>query len=341
MARLTDDEKRLIPGPNAKRVFRLQGSDPAGVSPRRSEDGPHIVDQSRVRQPIMRKGDSTMRSSLAAQWLVLVLVVGAVGMAYGSGSGLNVLATVHAYQAAGQVVLPISGVVKWLGGSTTYRRPTIAIQLGRSRLSLKEGSNTCDRNGKAIRLAQATTVYGGTACLPARVLADLLGFTVTYVDRSQETASVSSGGSPSELDKMGGNHFLRLSAGNRTARVLVHEEPPSVVTKVIQDLQNSTQRDAADRSVTFRLGTYGTDWILQVKRIHSGFFASTVPAQADSEMYPGHVVFFTDAEGVYGVKQGKWRFLLGMQNNPSFRAWDAAGIPRNLAAPLGFKLENY
>jgi hypothetical protein len=277
-----------------------------------------------------------MNGSAAVRWLGFVLLVAFVPVAGASGDSLNVLSSVHGYDAGGRVMLPVAGVVRWLGGSVTYHQPKIGIVHGSITVSLTEGSAACTRNGKGLRLSQPVVVYGGVTCLPVRVLADLLGFRVEYFDQSHD-----GGGTPSEAERMGGNPLLKLTAGNRVARVLVHEEPPGVVARVIADLQNTTQQDYADHSITFRLGDYGTDWILQVKRIHSGFFASTDPAQANTEMQPGQVVFFANAVGVYGYKQGKWRFLLGMQDSPAFRAWDAAGIPRDLAGALGIKLANY
>ncbi len=247
----------------------------------------------------------------------------------------GILTDAHGYSTGGNTLVPLRSIAEWLGAEVTYRAPHIQITLGRTVVALAVNSSNATINGRPVRLSVPARVYGGVTCVPLRFVGEALGLKVTY-----------HAGADPEMDKTAGIPLVLLTGGNKTGRVLIHQEPPDVVARVVSDLSNTTQTEIGGvDSFSFVLGTYGMDWILQVTKVHSGYFISSVPATWGEPFFdtPGlRQTFNADAAGVYGYRGGRWIYMAGFQDVPSYRYWvHELGIPASVARAMGIQLQHY
>jgi hypothetical protein len=276
---------------------------------------------------------------LLSCWLIVAAILGATNSSAGPSVGrLGILADVHGYTTAGRTLVPMRGIAEWLGASVEYHRPRITIALGPTVIGLVIGSEFATVNGNPVQLSAPAKVYGGITCVPLRFVGEALGLKVSY--HSQGSL---------ETDNTDGMPVVVLEGHGKTGRVLVHEEPPNVVGKVMADLSNSIQsnRGAPESLSVYRLGAFARDWILRVTKIHDGYFFSTHVASWNDDADIGVTGFWSDAAAVYGIRggsrgtEGKWVQMMAFQDCPSYKAWANAGIPVSVARELGVCLENY
>jgi len=278
-----------------------------------------------------------MRSIVSVACCILTVFVcfilsGAVRAAEGR---FGILTDAHGYSADGRTLVPLRPIAEWLGADVSYRAPRITITLATTVVGLTVNSANATIDGRAVTLSVPARVYGGITCVPLRFVAEAFGLQVSY-----------HAGEDPEMNKTSGIPLVLLSGPGKTARVLVHEEPPNIVTRVLADLENTSQTEGAGvNSFSFVLGSYGFDWILQVTRIHSGYFMSLVPAQWGEPYFdtPGLTMTFnTNAAGVYGYRGGRWVYIAGFQDVPSYDYWvRELGIPAAVARELGIQLQHY
>ncbi len=280
-----------------------------------------------------------MRAVRLCCWVVVVTIVGTAGSSAGPRVGrLDILADVHGYTSGGRTLVPMRGIAEWLGANVEYHKPRITITLGQTVIGLIVGSEFATVNGNPVQLSAPARVYGGTTCVPLRFVGEALGLKVSY--HSQ--------GAP-EMDNTDGIPVVVLEGHGKTGRVLIHEEPPDVVRKVMADLSNSIQsnRGAPESLSVYRLGEFGNDWILRVTKIHKGYFFSTHVASWNEDADIGATGFWSNAAAVYGIRggatasEGKWVQMMGFQDCPSYKAWANARIPVSVARELGVCLEDY
>ena len=280
-----------------------------------------------------------MRAMRLCWWVIVATIVGAASCSAAPKVGrLGILADAHGYTTGGRTLVPMRGIAEWLGAKVEYGKPRIAITLGQTVIGLVVGSEFATVSGNPVQLAAPAKVYGGITCVPLRFVGEALGLKVSY----------HSEGSP-EMDNTDGIPVVVLEGHGRTGRVLIHEEPPNVVGKVMADLSNSIQsnRGAPELLSVYRLGEFANDWILRVTKIHSGYFFSTDVASWNEDADIGTTGFWSNAAAVYGIRgastaaQGKWVQMMGFQDCPSFKAWANAGIPVSVARELGVCLEDY
>ena len=278
-----------------------------------------------------------MRTRTAVVHYVMMLVVccalcGSVAAAEGH---FNILTDAHGYSAGGHTLVPLRPISEWLGARVTYNAPRIQVTLGSTSVALSVNSSSATINGRAVSLSVPARVYGGITCVPLRFVAEAFGLNVTY-----------HAGEDAEMDRTSGIPVVLLSGRGKTARVLVHEEPPDVVARVVADLSNTTQTEIGGvDSFSFVLGAYGIDWILRVAKVHGGYFISSVPAQWGEPYFdtPGLTqTFSADAAGVYGYRGGRWVYIAGFQDVPSYDYWVRdLGIPAAVARAMGIQLQHY
>lgn len=262
--------------------------------------------------------------------LCATVVSGSVAMA--SVGRLDILTDVHGYSADGHTMVPMRGVAEWLGAEVRYSAPHITIASGSTEVRLAVGSRQAHVNGRAVQMSAPATVYGGITCVPLRFVAEGLGLQVSY-HAGQDPEMMNTCDIPVAI----------LKGQGRTARILIHQEPPNVVARVIGDLENSVQVHRVigfggrlEESERYRVGRYGIDFILQVTKIHDGYFLSSdlcaweVPAYAGPGSQP---LFECYAEAIYAYRNGRWIQLMGFQDLPD--GWHAAlGIPAGVARKL-------
>jgi hypothetical protein len=274
-----------------------------------------------------------VRTLLLLVWLIVTQALPCVPARSEPRVGrLDLLANVHGYDTGKGVVVPLRGIAEWLGAQVHYHAGKVEITLGDRDVSLTTGSSTGEVNGHAVSLTQPATVFGGITCVPIRFIADSLGATVEYDGTHKYT-----------------NPFLQpyvtVRYGGRQATVLVHQEPPDAVGRIVNDLENTVQRDAVS-GVSQALGGYGVDWVLEVTRIRDGYFIAGYPAEwvttPDPEIHGGlhGSFFFTDDHAVYGYRDGRWRVLMATgPDAPSRQTWPRAGIPLSVPRAFGLNLD--
>jgi hypothetical protein len=258
-----------------------------------------------------------------------------VGPAPAAEGHFNILTDAHGYSTGGRTLVPLRAIAEWLGADVAFKAPHISITLGSTVVRLAVNSSSATVAGRSVRLSVPARVYGGITCVPLRFVAEAFGLQVSY-----------HAGDDPEMDKTSSIPLVLLEGRGMTGRVLVHEEPPNVVSKVIRDLENTTQGVGnGPDAYAFQLGDYGFDWILQVTKIHSGYFMSLVPAQWGEPYFdtPGLTeTFSADAAGVYGYRGGRWVYVAGFQDVPSYNYWvRELGIPASVAQQLGIQLQHY
>jgi len=234
------------------------------------------------------------------------------------GNG-GLLRNIHAYDMKGTAVVPLRAICEWMGAQVYYDAGTIRVASGDNRIILRIGESVAGVNGRQVEVGMPVMEFSGTACVPARFLASALGATVEYnAHDSVVEPSITFG-------------YL-----GRRAHCILHEEPPDKVAAIIRDLDQSIE------------GTYGIDWVIQVTRLCYGgqYFSSTTPqswATQDNPPYypplakrlPG---FWANAAGIYGLRDGKWKLLLGLQDYwPGL--FTEHGIPLRAAIEMGFEME--
>lgn len=245
---------------------------------------------------------------------------------------LNILREVHGYNADGKVLVPLRGIAEWLGAQVEYTSPDISIALGDSTVRLSVGATQASVDGRPLRLFSPAQVYGTVTCVPLRFVGEALGLQVEYhQDRSDEWYQV------------GMLPVVTLRGHGKLGRVLIHQEPPNVVAKVIDDLEFTTQRDYGNIGIdSFRLARYATDWTVEVTRIWRGHFYAGCPASwSDEEVINGKPGFMVDAWMIYAKRDGKWRAITGGQDVPSRRQWSRAGLSVDVARHFGLALADY
>lgn len=255
--------------------------------------------------------------------LVLAFGLSSLGVAETRVGRLSILADVHGYDAGGRVLVPLRGIAEWLGAEVEFDPPLIRMALGRKAIALTVGGTKATVDDRTVWLDVPAKAYGGVTCVPVRFVSQAFGASVQYKSEDR----------PLLADVL-------IHHEGRKGRVLVHYEPPNVVAQVVADLEHSTQVDAAASSSPFQLGVYGTDWILEVTRIRSGYFWSSDPMLWGRD-WDGTYTFMTDSWGVYGRRSGTWRFLLGGNQGPGRKAWIRAGIPVSVAHEFGETLYPY
>lgn len=184
-----------------------------------------------------------------AIWAILLAVLTLAANA-AEGGNLGILADVHGYHTGKAVLVPLRGLAEWAGAEVTFSNPTIVIRQGSQSIRLALGSATASLNGTAVALPVAPKAYGGITCVPLRFVTEALGMTATYHARG------SGSDEDPELLRSGFVPVVVVRKGEETARVIVHNEPPNVVSSVLADVQSEGW------------GSYGTGWIMAVGKIH-------------------------------------------------------------------------
>lgn len=267
--------------------------------------------------------------------LMLVVCCALCGLVAAAEGHFNILTDAHGYSAGGHTLVPLRPISEWLGARVTYKAPRIQVTLGSTSVALSVNSNRATIDGRPVSLSVPARVYGGVTCVPLRFVAEAFGLQVTY-----------HAGDDPEMDKTSAIPLVLLSGRGKTARVLVHEEPPDVVARVVADLEHTTQTEGRGADAfRFDLGSYGYDWILRVAKVHGGYFISSVPAQWGEPYFdtPGlRETFSADAAGVYGYRGGRWVYIAGFQDVPSRDYWvRELGIPASVARDMGIALQDY
>jgi hypothetical protein len=178
--------------------------------------------------------------------LALLVVVASLA----SAAQLGILPDVHGYQTGKFVVVPFRGLAEWLGASVQYKKHVITMEYAGKSVKLTMGSKIAQVNGKPVTMQMAPAVYDGVACVPLRFVSEAFGVTTTFHE------SAGKGKTPgAELAKMGNLPFVDLQAPGKLGRIVVHREPPHLVSVIIKDLQPATD------------GPYGERWIISIQQV--------------------------------------------------------------------------
>lgn len=276
-----------------------------------------------------------MQTAVVHYALMLVVCCAPCGSVAAAEGHFNILTDAHGYSAGGHTLVPLRPIAQWLGARVTYNAPRIQVALGSTLIALNVNASKATINGRPVTLSVPARVYGGITCVPLRFVAEAFGLKVSY-----------HAGEDAEMDKTSAIPVVLLSGAGKTARVLVHEEPPDVVARVVADLEHTTQTEGRGADAfKFDLGSYGFDWILRVTKVHGGYFISSVPAQWGEPYFdtPGlRQTFSAEAAGVYGYRGGRWVYIAGFQDVPSHDYWvRELGIPAAVAKAMGIQLQHY
>ncbi len=100
--------------------------------------------------------------------------------------GQRIEADVAPVTAGGHAYLPIRAVAEATGGVASFDEANraITVRRGRDLLTLKLGERTAIFNGRRITLAHAPFTVRGRAMVPSGVIADALGSSVKYDERT-------------------------------------------------------------------------------------------------------------------------------------------------------------
>ncbi|NPV45827.1 MAG: copper amine oxidase N-terminal domain-containing protein [Armatimonadetes bacterium] len=255
-----------------------------------------------------------------------------------------ILTDVHGYLMGDHVMVPLRGIAEWVGAAVTWQDQNIRIMLSGELVQMRLGSKAATTKEGIFLMPQAPFERDGITCVPLRSVAGLLGVKVRYIDSDEDEGDIYSDPTavPGPCAQVAGIPSVLLTSGGQQARVLVHYEPPSVVARVVTDLESTEQWERGDPDpVRFALGRFGHDWLLQVTEIVAGHFYSFFPATIDPGLYwTGHEIFWSDAWAVYGVREGRWCFVQGGNGDPSREEWTKAGIPENLAGLFALELRD-
>jgi hypothetical protein len=247
----------------------------------------------------------------------------------------GLLRNVHGYDAEGTALVPVRALCEWLGGQVTYANGEIEVTLAGTRLEFWPAVATIVVNGTLVQLRESTREFSGIVCAPVTPLCEALGAKVRYVPGCY--AGERPEGADEKWDLI--PHVI-ITQGEREGVILIHQSHPDIVAQIIGDMENTTQVDATHSIDPFNIGTYGVDWVLGVNRINADgkcFISSFFPEWGnglDGSDPPG---FYSDAWGIYGLREGKWRFLIGGNDN-SYRKADvrATGISPQTFQQFGF-----
>lgn len=262
----------------------------------------------------------------------------------------GLLRNVHAYNQDGIAVAPIRGVAEILGAYVDYRPPYVVVSRENPDVTIRieTGNRHAQVNREDVDMGARATCYSGIACAPVRFLAENLDVKIDYrADWTDDDYAFS--GNPRiviEADECVVQSPMIAEVGSddtEMARdscvILVHEQPPDAVARFVHDMQQFTQHDAT-LDASFDLGEYGLDWIVRVGSLTSDgkHFASMMPERW-TESYPPWAGrdgsgFWSNAAAVYGVRQGRWRLLAGMQDSLSTEECNRLGIPLHVAKEL-------
>ncbi len=242
----------------------------------------------------------------------------------------GLLRNVHGYDFKGTTLVPIRGICAWLGATVTYTDGSIEVTLGDKHVLLRVGSKRAKFDGQPLDMVAPVTEFSGVACAPIRPVTNALGATVAY----------------SVEDWLGWCcPHVTISHQGRKAVIIVHEEPPHIVAKFIGDMELSAQEDrhSINDADAFTLGEYGIDWLVDVHKLtsdrrhfESGFIAWWEEANP-FYINDGRPGFGTNAAGIYGIRNGKWRLLFGTQDTVSIEVCQAIGFPLDIAKEMGFE----
>lgn len=85
-------------------------------------------------------------------------------------------------RVAGRILVPMRGVLEWLGATVKWNAPTRAVtaQKGPRRLSLRVGSRNARINGKSLMLDVPPQIMKSRVYAPLRFVSESLGMTVAY-----------------------------------------------------------------------------------------------------------------------------------------------------------------
>lgn len=275
-----------------------------------------------------------MRRALLTGLLAVCITAGGICPLSAQDGHFGLLTDIHGYTSGGRTLVPMRGIAEWAGATVAWNNPVITINRDATEIIMRVNETRALVNGNTVVLDVPPRVYGGITCVPLRFVGESLGLEVAY-----QAPVFSDTDEPTLSERLGGYPFVQLRSGRREARIIIHEEPPNVVARIIADLSNTTQYETAYAGPEpFSIGRYGHDWILRVTRIRSGYFFSDVPARYNSSMYPGYPVFYSPAAAVYGLRGGTWKYILGFSDVPTRGLWEDAGIPRSVAHELGIIL---
>ncbi len=236
-----------------------------------------------------------MRIRRALMLVAVLSVSGAVQSADLQSGRHGVLLDLHGYNHEGAVVVALAPMVHWLGASVSETGRWAAISRGERAVYLKLPESRPDGFGALVGL---------------RYVAEPLGVEVQYQGQGSDEAAM-----------LGHIPHVKLTDGDRTARVLIHAAPPGVVAEILADVER---------------GDRCTGFLLRVSAV-AGDWAKTHEPQWDAQFgfQQRHVT------GVLHRVEGQWQYA--MRSTKVSHTRDelvASGVPVEVAQALGMEIED-